>query len=149
ASLVFAWLFVRQEQRTDHPMLPLSLFNNAMFTRTTLIGLLVNIAFYGLIFVLSLYFQKVNGWSAFYTGLAFVPMMGAVLPSNLLAAPIAERFGSSATIACGALLAAAACLALLIVEPGSSYWILGPQLVAMGAGLGLLVPPLTSALLGS
>jgi DHA2 family methylenomycin A resistance protein-like MFS transporter len=149
ASIVLAALFVWQEQRTNKPMLPLSLFKNTVFARTALTGLLVNVAFYGLIFVLSLYFQKVNGWSAFYTGLAFVPMMGAVLPFNLLAAPVAERIGPFAAIGGGALIAAASCLGLLIIEQGSTYWMLGAQLVAMGAGLGLLVPPLTSALLGS
>ena len=54
-----------------------------MFALTSLVGLLVNVAFYGLIFVFSLYFQRVNGMSPFATGLAFLPMMGAVLPVNL------------------------------------------------------------------
>ena len=57
-----------------------------VFTLTSLVGLLVNIAFYGLIFVLSLYFQQVSGCSAIMTGLAFVPMIGVVLAVNLMAA---------------------------------------------------------------
>jgi DHA2 family methylenomycin A resistance protein-like MFS transporter len=52
-------------------------------------------------------------------------------------------------IAAGACIAAAGCIALLGVERGSAYWQVCAQLVAMGAGLGLLVPPLTSTLLGS
>jgi MFS transporter, DHA2 family, methylenomycin A resistance protein len=36
-------------------MLPLSLFCHRMFALSALVGLLVNVAFYGLIFVLSLY----------------------------------------------------------------------------------------------
>jgi MFS transporter, DHA2 family, methylenomycin A resistance protein len=44
---------------------------------------------------------------------------------------------------------AAGCLALLGIEHGTPYWAICAQLVAMGGGLGLLVPPLTSALLGS
>jgi len=83
--VVLAALFVLQERRAAAPMLPLSLFRHRMFALTSLVGLLVNIAFYGLIFVLSLYFQEINGWSSFATGLAFVPMMGAVLPVNLIA----------------------------------------------------------------
>jgi DHA2 family methylenomycin A resistance protein-like MFS transporter len=35
------------------------------------------------------------------------------------------------------------------LKPGTSYWEIGPQLTIAGAGLGLLVPPLTSTLLGS
>lgn len=149
AFVVLALLFVLQERRADAPMLPLSLFAHRMFALTSLVGLLVNVAFYGLIFVLSLYFQRINNWSAFDTGLAFVPMMGAVLPVNLLAPRLAERFGAPPVIAAGALISAAGCIGLLGIDHGTSYWAIGGQLIAMGGGLGLLVPPLTSALLGS
>ena len=141
--------FLFQERRARQPMLPLSLFAHRMFALTSLVGLLVNIAFYGLIFVLSLYFQQVNGLSPFATGLAFVPMMGAVLPVNLLAPRLAERFGAPAVIAAGALIAAGGCVALLGIGPDTGYWAICAQLLAMGGGLGLLVPPLTSTLLGS
>ena len=49
----------------------------------------------------------------------------------------------------GALIAAVGCVALLGIKPGTSYLAVCGQLVAMGGGLGLLVPPLTSTLLGS
>ena len=149
AFIVAAALFLVQERRTAHPMLPLSLFSHRMFALTSLVGLLVNIAFYGLIFLFSLYFQQINHWTPFETGLAFVPMMGAVLPVNLIAARVAERLGAPATIAIGALIAAAGCLALLGIEQGTSYWVFFVPLLAMGGGLGLLVPPMTAALLGS
>ena len=149
ASAVLAVLFVWQESRAPQPMLPLALFKHRMFALTSLVGLLVNIAFYGLIFVFSLYFQQVNGLSPLMTGLAFVPMMGAVLPVNLLAPHLAERIGAPATIAIGAALAAAGSLALLGIEHGTSYWATCAQLIVIGGGLGLLVPPLTSTLLGS
>jgi DHA2 family methylenomycin A resistance protein-like MFS transporter len=147
--VVLCTLFVLQERRAAAPMLPLSLFRHRMFALTSLVGLLVNIAFYGLIFVFSLYFQEINGWSSLATGLAFVPMMGAVLPVNLMAPRLAERFGAPAVIAAGALIAAAGCLGLLGIDRGTGYWAVFAQLLAMGGGLGLLVPPLTSTLLGS
>ena len=146
---LFALLFVWRELRAAQPMLPLSLFKHRMFALTSLVGLLVNVALYGLIFVLSLYFQQVNGLSAFQTGLAFVPMMGVVLPVNLIAPVITERFGAPATIAAGAMLSAAGCLAALGIHADTSYWAICAQLIAMSSGLGLLVPPLTSTLLGS
>jgi DHA2 family methylenomycin A resistance protein-like MFS transporter len=148
-AAVLGVAFVLQERRARQPMLPLSLFRNRLFSLTSLVGLLVNVAFYGLIFVLSLYFQQVNGFSPFATGLAFLPMMAVVLPVNLLAPRAAERFGARAIIAAGAAIAAAGCVALLGIDRGTSYWAIGGQLVAIGAGLGLLVPPLTSTLLGS
>jgi len=149
AFAVFATLFVMQERRAHQPMLPLSLFVHRMFALTSLVGLLVNIAVYGLLFVFSLYFQQVNGLSPLATGLAFVPMMAVVFPVNLLAPRLAERFGATRVIAAGALISAAGCVALLGIARGTSYWVIGPQLVAVGGGLGLLVPPMTSTLLGS
>jgi MFS transporter, DHA2 family, methylenomycin A resistance protein len=149
AAAVLALLFVWQERRAPQPMLPLALFRHRMFALTALVGLLVNVAFYGLIFVFSLYFQRVNGWSPFATGLAFVPMMGAVLPVNLIAPRVAERIGAPATIALGAALSALGCLALLGIAQGTSYWAICAPLIVIGGGLGLLVPPLTSTLLGS
>ena len=149
AFVMLAALFLVQERRAPYPMLPLSLFAHRMFALTSLVGLLVNIAFYGLIFVFSLYFQQINHWSSFATGLAFVPMMGAVLPVNLVAPYLAERIGAPTVIALGALIAAAGCFGLLGLERGTTYWAICGQLLAMGGGLGLLVPPLTSTLLGS
>jgi DHA2 family methylenomycin A resistance protein-like MFS transporter len=146
---VLAILFVLQERRASQPMLPLSLFGHRMFALTSMVGLLVNVAFYGLIFIFSLYFQRVNGWSPFATGMAFVPMMGAVLPVNLLAPRVAERIGAPLTIAIGAALSAFGCLALLGIGQGTSYAAMCAQLIVIGGGLGLLVPPLTSTLLGS
>jgi MFS transporter, DHA2 family, methylenomycin A resistance protein len=148
-AALLAILFVLRERRAVQPMLPLSLFRHRLFALTSLVGLLVNVAFYGLIFVFSLYFQRVNGFSPFATGLAFLPMLGVVLPVNLVAARVAERIGASATIAAGAALSAVGCLALIGIEPGTSYSAIGTQLAVVGAGLGLLVPPLTSTLLGS
>src|ERR1700722_10100777 len=146
---ILAPVFVLQERRARLRMLPLALFKNRLFALTSMVGLLVNMAFYGLIFVLSLYFQQVNGLSPLATGLAFLPMMGAVLPANLLAARATEHWGAPVTIAGGAALTAAGCLGLLGLERDTNYWTLCAQLLAMGAGLGLLVPPLTSTLLGS
>ena len=145
AGLLFVW----REGRAAQPMLPLSLFARRMFAMTALVGLLVNVSIYGLIFVFSLYFQRINGLSPFATGLAFVPMLGAVLPVNLLAPRLAERIGARATIALGAGISAVGCVALLGIAPGTPYWALCLQLIAISGGLGLLVPPLTSTLLGS
>ncbi len=148
-AAAFSVLFVWREACAAQPMLPLSLFSHRMFALTALVGLLVNVAFYGLIFVLSLYFQQVNGLSAFATGLAFVPMLGAVLPANLIAPLVAERIGAPRTIALGAAISGAGCVAMLFIGPATSYLAICLQLLAISGGLGLLVPPLTSTLLGS
>jgi MFS transporter, DHA2 family, methylenomycin A resistance protein len=149
AALLLGVLFIAREAHTPQPMLPLDLFRHRRFSVMTLCGLLVNVAFYGLIFVLSLYFQQINHYSPFATGLAFLPMLGAVLPLNLLAPRLGERLGTHRVIALGAAVAATGCLGLLTLGSGTAYAALCGQLLLLGAGLGLLVPPLTSELLGS
>lgn len=148
-ALIAGLAFLLIERGAAQPMLPLSLFRTASFSAAALIGLLVNIAFYGLIFVLSLYFQQSEGMSALRTGLAFAPVMAAVFVPNLIAPRIAARIGASWTIAIGALIAAGSSLALLEIRHGIGYGAIVVQLMALGAGLGLLVPPLTSTLMGS
>jgi MFS transporter, DHA2 family, methylenomycin A resistance protein len=51
AFAILAAFFLIQERRAHQPMLPLSLFKHRMFALTSAVGLLVNVAFYGLIFV--------------------------------------------------------------------------------------------------
>ena len=144
-----ALMFVVVERRAQQPMLPLALFSNRSFSVMAIIGLLANVAFYGSIFVLGLYFQQVDHLTPFITGAAFLPMMAVVLPANLAAPRLAERVGTSTTIVIGAIVAALGCAGLLAINPGTPYGVTCPLRVAMGAGLGLLVPPLTSTMLGA
>jgi DHA2 family methylenomycin A resistance protein-like MFS transporter len=148
-AVLFGAAFIFRERRCEQPMLPLELFSKRPFWLSAVVGLLVNIAFYGLIFVLSLYFQKQHGFSPLQTGLAFVPMMAVVLPFNILGPRMSERFGAPAVIALGAAIASAGAAALFAVGKQTPYVSLIVQLLALGGGLGLLVPPLTSMLLGS
>ncbi len=128
---------------------PLSLLRSATFSCATAIGLLVNVAFYGLIFVLSLFFQRGQHLSALRTGLAFAPMTVAVMAGNLITGRLAGRFTPGRVIRCGAIVMAAGAAALLGAGRASSYWTIVAQLIAIGFGLGLVVPSMTSALLGS
>jgi MFS transporter, DHA2 family, methylenomycin A resistance protein len=146
---VLAVLFLAVEFKSKAPMLPLGLFRNRAFSAMSLTGLLVNIGAYGLIFVFSLYFQRLNQFSPLWTGLAFAPMMAAVLATNLIAATVTAAIGARLTIATGLAVTAASCLALLGLRQGAPYAAVCAQLVGLGGGLGLLVPPMTSTLLGS
>jgi DHA2 family methylenomycin A resistance protein-like MFS transporter len=53
-------IFLVIEARKAGPMLPLAFFRNRTFSAASLVGLLINLAFCGLIFALSLYFQQIK-----------------------------------------------------------------------------------------
>ncbi len=141
--------FVLIESRRRQPMLPLSLFRSRTFSASSAIGIVINVAFYGLIFVLSLYFQTTRHYSVLLTGLAFAPTTAAIFAANLLAGRLARVVGRRALLAGAALLLAAGLGGLLVIGPDTAYATIVAQLVVVGAGLGLIVPVMTSALLGS
>ena len=149
AAAVAGMAFLAIEARRARPMLPLRLFRCPSFGANTAIGLLINVAFYGLIFVFSLFFQRAQHFSALQAGLAFAPMTGAIMAANAVAGGLQQRFGARAVIAGGALLMAAGAVALEGVGPHTAFAALVAQLIALGFGLGLIVPVMTSSLLGS
>lgn len=128
-------------------MLPLSMFAERTFGVSAATGLLVNVCFYGLIFVFSLWLQRLHGLSALGTGLAFLPMTAAIAVANVLSGRLVARFGPPRTVGLGLALMAAACAALLTTADGGSDWLTAALMTGLGAGIGLLVPPLTGLLL--
>jgi DHA2 family methylenomycin A resistance protein-like MFS transporter len=141
--------FVLIEWRRRSPMLPLDLFRSRTFSASAAIGIVINVAFYGLIFVLSLYFQNTRHYSVLLTGLAFAPTTVAVFAANLLAGRVARTAGRRILLAGAALLLAAGLGGLLIIGPSTGYAAIVTQLVVLGFGLGLIVPVMTSTLLGT
>jgi DHA2 family methylenomycin A resistance protein-like MFS transporter len=148
-ALSAAAAFVVIERRLRDPMLPLGLFRIPAFSESALIGVLINVAFYGLIFVLSLFFQRAQGLSALRAGLAFAPMTTIVLAANLIGGRVSAGRLARPALICGATLLGIASLALLATGPGTSYAGVVVQLMAIGFGLGLIVPIITSILLGA
>jgi len=148
-SLVSLLAFLRIESRRRSPLLPLVLFRRPTFSASLAMGLVLNIAVYGFIFVLSLFFQREQGRSPLQTGLAFAPMTGIVLATNLSAGRLAQRFGIRQMIALAGVLAAVAFAGLLEVGPSTSYVAMAAQLIVIGASVGLIVPLMTTEILGS
>jgi DHA2 family methylenomycin A resistance protein-like MFS transporter len=141
--------FLRIESRRRSPLLPLVLFRRPTFSASAAMGLVLNIAFYGFIFELSLYFQREQGRSPLETGLAFAPMTGIVLATNLTAGRFARLFGTRRVIIVSAMVAAGAFAALLGVGRTTPYLAVVVQMVLLGASLGMIVPLMTSEILGS
>lgn len=76
-------------------------------------------------------------------------MTAVVTGSNILAGRIGHGPAAPRVIATGAVLLGAGSAALLGTGANTPYLELVAQLVAIGAGLGLIVPVITSTLLGS
>ncbi|MBC2878664.1 MULTISPECIES: MFS transporter [Streptomyces] len=141
--------FVTVERRGTDPMLPPRLFGNRTFTATTLIGALLNFAFYGLIFVFSIFFQEAWGYSPSVAGLAFLPMTAAIMAANLASGPLVRRLGARVVLVLGSALAALGYLTAAPAVGAHSYAAVVAQFLVAGIGLGLAVPAMTNAMLGA
>jgi DHA2 family methylenomycin A resistance protein-like MFS transporter len=110
---------------------------------------LVNCAYYGIIFVLSLYLQKALGFSTVQAGLAFLPLTGTFIASNMASGWLAARTGSRAPMILGGLIGAAGFCLLHRLSDRSTIIDMLPGFVLIPAGMGLAVPAMTTAILSS
>ncbi|SFF17031.1 MFS transporter, DHA2 family, methylenomycin A resistance protein [Actinacidiphila alni] len=135
------------EARTAHPVVPLGLFRDRTVAVCVAVGAALSFAFYGMIFVLSLFFQQVRGQSALGAGLMFLPMTALIALVNVVAGRLAARFGPRLPMLAGQLLMIVGLLILLPVGAGTPAALLAVVMVPLGLGGALAVPPLTAALL--
>ena len=138
-SILFAG-FLIVEAQSSQPMVPLGLFRDRSFSTAIHVGIVANFVFYGLVFVLSLFFQIVQDKTAFQTGLAFVPMTGVLLFMNIAAGRLIGRFGVRPVMLVGLTMSSLGYAMMLTVDAGSSYAAFVPIFALAGIGMGLTVP---------
>ncbi|QDQ09160.1 MFS transporter [Streptomyces spectabilis] len=148
-AVVCAVGFVAVEARRPRPMLPLELFRLRGVTVPVISGFALNAAFYGGVFVLSLFFQEQRGQSALSAGLMFVPMALITANVNYLSPRAVTRFGRRTVVVVGLLTVALGCGVLLPVDSGTPPWVTALLMIPLGIGGSLAMPALTSLMLDS
>jgi MFS transporter, DHA2 family, methylenomycin A resistance protein len=143
AGVAFWWI----ESHAQHPAVPLGLFRSPAVAVCTATGFALNFAFYGIVFVLTLFFQDHRGASPVVAGLMFIPMTALVMGTNLIAGKLTARFGPRPPLLAGQLVQATGLLGLLVIGPVSPTLLILVLLVPLGLGGGTAVPPMTTALL--
>ncbi|MDK9494160.1 MFS transporter [Streptomyces katrae] len=141
--------FAVWETRTAHPMVPLALFRNRVFTGSSLSLVLLTFANGGLLLVLTQYLQFVLGHTPTQTGLAFTPLAVAALAFNGIGAALPAKTGTRIMVVLGLLLIAAGSAVLTGLSSGGGWGPLTAAMVLIGAGAGLVMPAATSALMGA
>ena len=146
-ALISGALFLSTEARSPHPMLPLRFFKAPGFTAATLYGVVVNLTYYGIVFLLSLYLQTVHGYSAVRTGVAYLPLTATFFGVNIFSGWLVARTGARLPMVFGALIDAAGFALFLLLGASSSYWLMLPAFALLPGGMGLGVPAMTNTVL--
>jgi EmrB/QacA subfamily drug resistance transporter len=102
ASLALLGAFLVLESRLANPIMPLRILRLRMLIGSSLVrGLLVT-GMFSAFFLGALYLERVLGYSAINTGLAFLPLTIAIATLSMgLSARAVERFGAVSTLAAG------------------------------------------------
>jgi DHA2 family methylenomycin A resistance protein-like MFS transporter len=142
--------FLAVERRAASPMLPLALFRSSRFSGATLVGVLINLGFYGELFVINLYFQQVRHFSPLEAGLALLPQMGVVALGSALSGRFTGRAGSPRpTMLIGLTLGGLGLLGLMVAGRETAYALLVVPFAAAGFGMAFTMPAATTAVVES
>jgi EmrB/QacA subfamily drug resistance transporter len=148
-ALVFA-LFVLWELRTAEPMLPMRFFQNRVFTLANVASLLMFFGMFGSIFLLSQFFQTVQGYSPLGSGLRILPW--TIMP--MFVAPIAgalsDRIGGARLMGVGLTLQAGGLGSLAAIStPTTPYWHLVVPFMVSGIGMAMFWAPVANVVLAA
>jgi EmrB/QacA subfamily drug resistance transporter len=86
--------FVWRELTTEKPMLDLRVFKYDIFSLTTIISMIVNMAMFGAMILLPIYLQNIRGYTALDSGLLLLPgaiVMGIMSP---IAGALFDKIGA-------------------------------------------------------
>jgi EmrB/QacA subfamily drug resistance transporter len=148
-AFVVLTLFVMWELHTDEPMLDIRFFRNRSFSTGSGGMLLVFLAMYGVMFLMTQYFQLVLGYSPFSAAVRFLPMA----PIMIIVAPstpwLSARFGANRVVGAGMLLIATGFLLFAQVGLHTGYWLILIALIALTSGMAMSMSPMTAAIMSA
>ncbi|MFD4524356.1 MFS transporter [Streptomyces sp. NPDC058470] len=138
--------FARWQTRAKHPLLPLRVLLDRNRAASFIAILITGAGMFGVFLFLTYYLQLNLGFSPTKTGLSFLPMMAALMIMAQVSTTIlVPRVGPKVVIPAGFAIAAIAMAWLTGIGVGSSYTTaVLPQLILIGVGLGIVMPPAMS-----
>jgi EmrB/QacA subfamily drug resistance transporter len=141
AGIVLLAAFVLTEQRVAHPLLPLWIVLNRFRGGAYLAIGLSSVGVFGIFLFLTYYLQLTLAYSPVRSGLAFLPMVAAIIAASTISSGLLmPRTGPRPLVTAGLLIGAGG-LSLLAAQLSlhTSYldWIL-PAVLLVGVGLGLV-----------
>jgi EmrB/QacA subfamily drug resistance transporter len=146
AALAMLLAFVVREATTRNPLIPLRIFRSRNVSGANVIQALTIAGLFGMFFLGALYLQRVLGYDALDTGLAYLPatiVMGTL--SVRYSERLITRFGARRTLVLG-LITIAVGLALFARVPVDGSYVADvlPSMILIGTGVGTCFPSLMS-----
>jgi MFS family permease len=146
--LLFVLWEVRLERNGGEPLFEFGMLRYRSFRYGLLTVMIVALGEFGVVLVLSIFFQLAKGLGAFETGLRFLPFAGIVLIAAPLAGVLSSRFGAKWVVTAGM---ASEAIALFLISRvlyvDTDYAAIVPAFLLYGAGVGLAIAQLANIVL--
>jgi EmrB/QacA subfamily drug resistance transporter len=150
AGAIVTVLFIVWELRTDAPMLPIRFFRDRVFALTNLASLFMFFGMFGSIFLLSQFFQTVQGYSPFGSGLRILPWTAMPIFIAPIAGAMSDRIGGHRLMGAGLSLQAVGLAWIAAVSsPTSPYSAVVIPFILSGVGMALFFAPVANVVLSS
>jgi EmrB/QacA subfamily drug resistance transporter len=150
AGAVLVALFVLRELRTEAPMLPMRFFRNRTFAQANVASLFMFFGMFGSIFLLAQFFQTVQGYSPFGSGLRILPWTAMPMIVAPIAGALSDRISGPRIMGVGLALQAIGLGWIAAVStPTVPYAELVGPFILSGVGMGLFFAPVANVVLGS
>jgi EmrB/QacA subfamily drug resistance transporter len=138
------------ERRSPNPMLPLEIFRSRQFSAANGVTFVVYAALGGVFFLLVSFLQISMDYTPIEAGAASLPVTLLMLLFSARAGALAQRIGARVPLTVGPLVIALGLLWMTQIEPGDSYLTaILPAVLVFGAGLTLVVAPVTATVLAA
>jgi EmrB/QacA subfamily drug resistance transporter len=150
AGAVATVLFVLWELRTETPMLPMRFFRNRTFALTNVASLFMFFGMFGSIFLLSQFFQTVQGYSPLGSGLRILPWTAMPIFVAPIAGALSDRVGAHKMIGVGLAMQATGLAWIAAVStPTTPYVDLVAPFTLSGIGMALFFAPVANVVLSA
>jgi EmrB/QacA subfamily drug resistance transporter len=148
AGIALFGFFIAWEYRARSPMVKLSLFRSKAFSGANLFTLVLFVAFNAVLFFLPMTVVTAWGASEAQAALLILPLSLFIAAFSSRAGRLADRIGPRLPLTLGALMMAVSYAALAATMPMMRIWdVTFPILMLHGAGMALLVSPLSTAVM--
>src|SRR4051794_1455573 len=142
-------VFVVWEKRVDEPMLDMSYFSNRAFSTATGGMILVFLSMFGVMFLITQYFQLILGYSPLSAALRLLPMAPIMIIVSPLTPKLSTRFGANRVVSFGMVGITVGMLMYRFIGPHTPYWYILISLVPLVSGMALSMSPMTASIMSA
>jgi len=141
--------FLIWERFPMHPLVELDLWKNRSYAAGNVVAFLLLFAMFGVFFLVPLFLQTILGFGALKTGLVIAPMSVALMLVGPPAGRLADKYGPRWLMFAGLLIISAGTLWISNLSVTMTLGMLIPRFVLTGVGMGLVISPMTTAVMAS